>query len=143
MSEEQHSKTFRRLAYLEKLAKLARQLEQKREAMKLFVYLDSQITTHTFPQEMRELEAMMQEDSSLAKEVRMEQQQCDHDLRDLEVHSCLLSTLLPYCTVSIIFCVCSQAAIVTEMIPRDESDGNSAVLEVRAGLVKESFELYN
>ena len=37
MSEDEHSKTFRRLAFLERLAKLARQLEQKREAIVLLL----------------------------------------------------------------------------------------------------------
>ena len=34
MSEEEHAKTFRRLSYLERLAKLAQQLQQKKEAIK-------------------------------------------------------------------------------------------------------------
>ncbi|CAI8050401.1 Peptide chain release factor 1 [Geodia barretti] len=51
---------------------------------------------------------MLRDDSSLAEEVRQEILECDQDLRALE------------------------GAIVREMIPRDQSDDHSAVLEVRA-----------
>jgi peptide chain release factor 1 len=59
-------------------------------------------------QERVELEVMLRDDSSLAEEVRQEILECDQELGDLE------------------------GAIVREMIPRDQSDDNSAVLEVRA-----------
>jgi peptide chain release factor 1 len=59
-------------------------------------------------QERVELEVMLRDDSSLAEEVRQEILECDQDLRALE------------------------GAIVREMIPRDQSDDHSAVLEVRA-----------
>ena len=70
---------------------------------------------------------MLQDDTSLAEEARQELQQCDEQLRKLEVNSCIFCYV---CTVR----MCGQAAVVREMIPRDESDEHSAVLEVRAGI---------
>ena len=96
LSEEDHAKLFRRLAYLEKLAKLTQQLQQKREVI-LIPYLGyiTMICTCASRQERVELDAMLKDDSSLAEVIAQEKQQCDRELRDIEVIFCVMySTIM-------------------------------------------------
>jgi hypothetical protein len=59
---------------LERLAELAKQLQQKKE-------------------ERAELDTLLGDDSSLAEMVVQEKRQCDQELRDIEVHIVVLSLL--------------------------------------------------